>query len=679
MTLHTITFVHPIWILVGLALSVTIAMLGARVDRKRRLALASFGLRRKGASSTLSRIRRVLKRSLLVAGALLGCAALARPQWGARWQETHRRGLDLLFALDASKSMLAPDVKPDRLTRAKLAIRDLLAKFDGNRVGLVAFSGEAFLQCPLTLDRGIFAESLDAIDTNTISRGGTDVGRAIDVARAALHNQPANRKLLVLLTDGEDLAGHALQEARLAAADGIHIYTIGIGTPAGELIPLADEPGQFVHDEKGGFVRSQLDDSTLQAIAHVTGGEYRRLGTDSRGLEALYQDVLAKLPRDELTSRMRRVPIERFQWPLGAAILCFAIEPLLGERRRQRLAEEPAKRWPKLVQLRRRVAVVSLLGLFGGAGMAQASPRQAERDYREGKFRQSADEYGRELSRSPADVKLAYNLGVAAYKSGDFDKAKDALTRSLRSDRLDLQENAYYDLGNVLFRAGQQTLAKQPEQTKARWQQAVASYDSALKLAPKDADAIYNRDLVKRKLAELEQQQKQQKQQNQQKQNSGDQKKDSSGKSGNQNGQKGKQENQNQPGGRAGGGPNQQNGKGPKGQPKQQEQQGQQANRSEGQHGKQDRPKQQAQNPQPNQGQQGQQGQQKPPTAQTGALQPSPGDESRGASAEPEVPGKLSKNDARELLDALRGDERVLPMGLDGEKHSADDIVRKDW
>ena len=656
MTIHSITFVHPVWLLVGLLFAVAILILGARLDRKRRLALAAFSSRRNGAASSLSRTRRGFKRALLVAGALLGCATLARPQWGIRWEEAQRRGLDLLFALDTSKSMLAPDLKPDRLTRAKLAIRDLVAKFDGDRVGLVAFAGDAFLQCPLTLDRGVFEQTLDALDTTTIFRGGTDVGRAIDVARSALHNQPANRKLLVFLTDGEDLESHAVEEARAAAADGIRIYTVGVGTPGGELIPLAGEPGQFARDDKGGFVRSQLDENTLQAIARVTGGDYRRLGLDGRGLEALYQDVLAKLPREDLHSRMHQIPIARFQWPLGFSILFLALEPLLGERRRRHVFEaEPEKRWPKLALLRRRVVVtLAIAAVTAVAQGANASPRDAERAYHEGKFKQSADEYGRALAHSPNDVKLQYNLGVAAYKSGEYAKAGDALGRSLHADRLDLQENAYYDLGNVLFRVGQETVAKQPEQTTEKWKKSIASYESALKLNPKDQDAIYNRDLVKRKLAALEQQQ--QKQKDEQKK-----KEDKSGQQNKQN-QAGKQ------------GQKDQQAKNEQGKQDQQKQQGQQNKQNE-----KGQPENQQASAQPQQGT----GQPKPAAAKPEQHAPgaaSASDESEKDQKEAEVPGKLSKNDAKELLDAVRGDEKIMPMVPTGpNRPAADDVVRKDW
>jgi Ca-activated chloride channel family protein len=684
---HSVTFAHPIWLLGGLLLATVILVLGARLDRKRKLALAAFSSRRKGPISTLSRMRRAFKRALLVTGALLGCVALARPQWGVHWEEAHRRGLDLLFALDTSKSMLAPDLKPDRLTRAKLAIRDLVSKFEGDRVGLVAFAGDAFLQCPLTLDRGVFEQTLDAIDTATIPRGGTDVGRAIEVARSALHNQPANHKLLVFLTDGEDLESHAIDAAHAASADGIHIYTVGVGTQSGELIPLGG-PGQFVRDEKGAFVRSALDENTLQAIARVTGGDYRRLGADGRGLEALYQDVLAKLPREDLKSRMHQIPIERFQWPLGFSIFCLALEPLLGERRRRRRIEaEPEKRWPKFASLRRRVVVTLAVGLaMTAAHAAQASTRDAERAYHEGKFKQSADEYGRAVARSPEDVKLQYNLGVAAYKSGDFAKAGAALDQSLHSDRLDLQENAYYDLGNVLYRVGQESVAKKLEVTTDKWKKSIASYESALKLNPKDQDAVYNRDLVKRRLAALEEQQKQQdekKKQDDEKKN--DKKKDDkSGKSGqqskqNQAGKQGQQDQQDQ--------------KDQKNQQGQQDKQDKQA--QNGQQGKDQKDQKDQQDKKDQKGQQDQQNSQNPGQPQQGTAQPKPaatppgqppagtanaGDEANKESKEPEVPGKLSKNDAKELLDAVRGDEKLMPVAPVGQNRpAAEDTVRKDW
>ena len=154
-----------------------------------------------------------------------------------------RKGVEILFAVDTSKSMLTPDVKPDRLTRAKMAIDDLVNHLDGDGVGLIAFAGNAFLQCPITLDYDAFNESLDAVDTNTIPRGGTDIANAIREAQAALQNRPGSDKILVLLTDGEDLEGSAVDAAKAAAQAGLKIYTLGVGTANGDLIPLPAESG----------------------------------------------------------------------------------------------------------------------------------------------------------------------------------------------------------------------------------------------------------------------------------------------------------------------------------------------------------------------------------------------------------------------------------------------------
>ncbi len=513
MTIHSVSFVHPAFLIVGLACAAMIIALGVRLDRQRRHALAPFGTRRRGAASSLSRPLRFFKRGLLVMAVLLGGAAMARPQRGFRWEETHRQGIDLLFAIDTSKSMLAPDLKPNRLTRAKLAVRDLVDKFEGNRVGLVAFAGDAFLQCPLTLDRAMFDQTLDAVDTNLIARGGTDVGRAIEVSAAALQNEPANRKLLVLLTDGEDLEKHALEAAQAAGKAGVRIFTVGVGTHGGELIPVAGAPGTFMHDESGAFVRAPLDESGLRAIAAATGGDYRSLGADGRGLEALYGDVLAKLPRESLGSRMHQVPLERYQWPLALAILCFAGEPLVRERRRSAATSvEPPMRGPKFAVFRHRAASAVALGIAAlAARSAHASPRSAERAYHDGKYAEATNDYEHEVAGKPSDPKLQFNLGAAAYKSGDYTKAGAALDHALHAAPVELQQNAYYDLGNTEYRAGQQTVEKEPSQTIEAWKKAIGSYEAAIKLDAKDADAIYNRDLVKRKLAELEKQQQQKK------------------------------------------------------------------------------------------------------------------------------------------------------------------------
>ena len=239
-------FAQPLWLLAGLIACAALVWRYRRFNARQRTELAKFASASLIAQLTasVSPARRQFKRGLVVAGVACVALALARPLVGFRWEEAKRNGLDVMFAVDTSKSMLAQDVKPDRLTRAKMAVEDLLGKMDGDRVGLVAFAGNSFLQCPLTLDYDAFRQSLDALDTKIIPRGGTDLAAAIHETEAALEGNGNNERILVLLTDGEDLEGNALAAARAAAKNGLKIFTVGVGSASGELIPAADEAGR---------------------------------------------------------------------------------------------------------------------------------------------------------------------------------------------------------------------------------------------------------------------------------------------------------------------------------------------------------------------------------------------------------------------------------------------------
>ena len=270
--------------------------------------LFAFGLRRREALLSRFAAARLLdqltekasqQRTLLKAGlvllalALIG-VALARPQYGVDWIERKARGLDIVFVLDSSKSMLATDLRPTRLDRAKLAIIDLVKRLESDRIGLVAFAGNAFLQTPPTLDYSAFRENLDSIGQTSISRGGSDIGRAIREAAKAFPKDN-NFKVVILLTDGEDQELQAIDTAREVAKDGIKIYTIGIGTPEGEYLKVRNAQGteEFIRDSSGQPVRSQLDERTLQKIAQLTGGSYSRLSDQS--LNTLYNSVLTSI------------------------------------------------------------------------------------------------------------------------------------------------------------------------------------------------------------------------------------------------------------------------------------------------------------------------------------------------------------------------------------------------
>lgn len=256
--------------------------------------------------------------------------ALAGPMWGFRWQEVRSEGIDLVIALDTSKSMLATDVAPNRLVRAKLAIQDLVSELGGDRVALIPFAGTSFVQCPLTLDRDAFRESLESIDVGIIPRGGTNLPAAIESALEAFEGRQGNHQAIVLITDGESHEGDIDAAVELAQDRGVKIFTVGIGTAGGELIPA--EEGGYLKDRKGQVVKSRLDEVTLQKIAIDTGGVYLHAAGIDLGLGALYRDHIATMDKRELESTMERRYEHRYQIPLLAALLLLAGEMWVGER-----------------------------------------------------------------------------------------------------------------------------------------------------------------------------------------------------------------------------------------------------------------------------------------------------------------------------------------------------------
>lgn len=198
------TFHSPIWLYAGLIAAIALIALAFYSRSKRRDMLSKFASKRlmPELTRTVSRPKIIAKNTLAFLSVMLIFAALARPQWGYRWEETKTRGIDIIFAIDTSNSMLAEDVKPDRLERAKLSVLDLVNILQGDKIGIVAFSGQAFLQCPLTLDYDAFRMSLEALDTNVIQRGGTNISAAIEEAEVAFAST-SNRKIIVLISDGE--------------------------------------------------------------------------------------------------------------------------------------------------------------------------------------------------------------------------------------------------------------------------------------------------------------------------------------------------------------------------------------------------------------------------------------------------------------------------------------------
>ena len=632
-------FAQPLWLLAGLAACAVLFWRYRQFENQQRKTLARFASTRllDKLTASVSPARRRAKQVLFILGVFCLFVALARPQAGYEWQETHRKGLELLFAVDTSKSMLAQDVKPDRLSRAKLAVHDLVDKLDGDAVGLVAFAGNAFLQCPVTLDYDAFRESLDALDTKIIPRGGTDIAAAIREAEAVFQTRTAAEKILVLITDGEDLGGESIAAAKEAANNGVKIFAVGIGSTTGELVPVPSENGgtDFVRDASGQLVKSHLDEATLKQIVGAAGGLYQPLGQRGEGLKEIYNQGLASFTRHDLSSRQAKVPLEQFHWALLAALGCFVAEMLIGTRRKVREAKTapvPERAKPAWSRRPATTAAAALgFALLGATPTTRgALPQTAEQAYQQGDFAKSQKEYTAAAAKEPTKAELQFNAGSAAYKAGDLAGAATAFQNSLHTEQVPVQQGAYYNLGNAQFRLGQKTEKSNPKETIETWEKAVSSYDAALQIEPGDLQAKHNRDLVKHKIEQLKKQEDQKKQQQQKQQP--DQKNDPKNQQAGQNGQESKDQKQpdqkNDPNNQQAG----QNGQQPKDQ-KQPDQKNDPKNQQAGQNGQQ--PKDQKQPDQkndPNNQQAGQNGQQpkdqkQPDQAQNGhpeSIKPEP-------------------------------------------------------
>ncbi|MGE5279585.1 MAG: VWA domain-containing protein [Deltaproteobacteria bacterium] len=287
------------------------------------------------------RLKRLRGASLCCGAAVLFLGlALMRPQWGSRTEKVPRVGIDLLFALDVSQSMLSQDILPSRLERAKLAIGDLVKKLNGDRVGLIAFAGDAYLACPLTTDYGGFLLTLKDVGPDTVGRPGTDIAAALEEAGKAFASASGADKTLILITDGEDHEGRALAAAEKLHAEGtktvlgqggVRIYTIGVGTREGELIPLRDAAGKirFLKDDSGQTVLTRLDEQLLEKIALATKGVYVRSSPNAFGLDVLYKNYFSGLEKSKGEDRVLQIFTERFEIFLLFALMALVAQGIL--------------------------------------------------------------------------------------------------------------------------------------------------------------------------------------------------------------------------------------------------------------------------------------------------------------------------------------------------------------
>jgi Ca-activated chloride channel family protein len=489
-------FAEPAW-LWGLALVPALSVLHAWAGIRRRRALvelADAALVGRLADSVSATARR-WKAALGVAAMGLLALALARPQFGTRVETVRSVGQDIVVAVDLSRSMLAEDVPPNRLERARLAILRLMQRLDGDRIGLVAFAADAFVQSPLTVDYSAAGMFLAAMHPDLMPVQGTDLGSALRVSLDALEQGAREARTVVIVTDGEDHEGTFEPQLERAAAEGVRVHVVGIGSMQGVPIPLYDEQGDrvgFLRDEDGSVVTTRLGDETLRRVAERTGARYVRVDAGGAALDELL-DELAGAEGEALEERQITQFEEQFQIFLGMAGLLLLVEWLLPEGRggRQARGREDRASQASGGSERRAVPRAAALALFAAlavpldasAQAGRAQVREGNRLYEQGRYQEAHEKYLEALAEAPESGLVRYNDGNALYKSGDFGRAVEAYRRALESGDEGLAAAAWYNLGNALFRQ---------EQLEA----SLEAYKQALRLRPDDADAKHNLERV---------------------------------------------------------------------------------------------------------------------------------------------------------------------------------------
>ncbi len=310
--------------------------------RRSRALMARFGehaLVRRLRPSVSTTARRWKSALALAAFAFLGLA-LARPQFGTRVETVRREGQDVIVAVDVSRSMYAEDAAPNRLQRAKIEVGRIIQRLDGDRIGLVAFAGDAFVQSPLTADYGVAMMFLNAMDPTLVSTQGTDLGKAVAVAVEALEETPEDNRILVVVTDGEDHEGGVAGAIAAASDANVTVHAVGVGTAAGVPLPDVDDGGArqgFRRDDDGNVITTRLDETALQDIAMQTGGRYYRIGQAGDGLAQLAERI--GTGGREVESRDVTQFEEQYQSFVAAALLLLVLEFVVPEARRR-----PARR-----------------------------------------------------------------------------------------------------------------------------------------------------------------------------------------------------------------------------------------------------------------------------------------------------------------------------------------------
>ena len=511
---------HDIAMLNWLWLAPLPAILFYYAARKRRNALANFVDARllPQLNPHVNGGNRVWKAIAITLTSVFLVVALARPAWNRLPQTVQQRGRDVVFLLDVSRSMLAEDLAPNRLERAKLAIMDAVDKLEGDRVALVVFSGAAVVKCPLTLDYGFFRMALDDVSPLSVTRGGTLIGDALrKVSGSVFDSKQSQYRDVVLITDGEDHESFPVEAAKSLGELQARLIAIGLGDEnVGKRIPITGPDGAMTFLQfNGREVWSKLDAETLREMVNATpGGRYLNVSTGVIDLGDVYRQLIASAERQDIESRTIDRYEEKFQVFLAVGFLLLAVEMLLRERKprrkRKRGAASPAG-----------AALIAAALLAFPSGARAASVRSLVNEgndaYRQEAYEKAIAAYDRAAEQDSDSAYAALNRANALYRSENFSEAiaayELAVQRSLDRGRADLEAGGRYNLGNALYKQGEQLAEQNPQAGIDLLSKAVRSYKDAFRLNRGLTDAAHNVEVARRLIRQLREKAEQQQQQ----------------------------------------------------------------------------------------------------------------------------------------------------------------------
>lgn len=444
-----------------------------------------------------SPFRFILKVCLVLAAFVTVVLAAANLQKPGSMENIQRKGVDVMLVLDVSKSMLARDVKPSRLERAKQLLLRMTDKLENDRIGLILFAGRAYMQMPLTTDHGAARMYIQDASPDVVPTQGTVIGEALKMANAAFNSKERKYKSIVLISDGEDHDPEALKVAKQLGENGVMINTIGIGSPDGS--PIVDPAtGELKKDEQGQTVISKLNEAELQQLANTTNGQYLRLDNLDDALITMTQQ-LDSAEKKSMSDAEFIDYKSYFQWFLGLTLLLLLIEFFLPERRGEKKARPVGRPAAALLVC----LAVMTASLSATAQSDNSLIRSGNRYYKKKELDKSVRQYQSAVQKAPDNPTANYNLGNAQFRKNNFDEAAKSYDATVghSSDKA-MREKGYYNKGVAMIK-------------QKKLQESIDAWKSALKLDASDADA---RDNLQKALMELKKQQQQQQQQNQKEQ-----------------------------------------------------------------------------------------------------------------------------------------------------------------